>query len=100
MNSIKIDQTYLEWPFFEDHHRKLAANLDNWCQENLNQIDHSDVDQACKMLLRLLAEGGWLRYVVPKKYDGVFDDLDVRSLCIIRETLARFDGLADFVFAI
>jgi acyl-CoA dehydrogenase len=25
--------------------------------------------------------------------------LDVRSLCLIRETLARHDGLADFAFA-
>ena len=99
MNNIKIDQTYLDWPFFEDHHRKLADDLDKWCQNTLKDIDHSDVDKACKEILLLLAEGGWLKYVVPKAYGGMFDDLDVRSLCMIRETLARYDGLADFVFA-
>src|SRR6202000_3384680 len=30
---------------------------------------------------------------------GVFDDFDVRAISILRETLARFDGLADFAFA-
>ncbi|MBT5767020.1 acyl-CoA dehydrogenase family protein [Pseudemcibacter sp.] len=94
-----IDQSYLEWPFFEDHHRNLANDLESWCQKNIKDIDHSDVDQACKDILQKLAEGGWLKYVIPKAYGGIFDDFDVRSLCIIRETLARHDGLADFVFA-
>jgi acyl-CoA dehydrogenase len=99
MDSHNIDQTFLEWPFFEDHHRTLAHKLDQWCAENLNDIDHRDIDTACKKILRLLADAGWLKYVVPKTYGGVFDNLDVRSLCLIRETLARYDGLADFVFA-
>ncbi len=99
MTGHLTDQTHLEWPFFEDHHRSLASDLDAWCAKNLADIDHSDVDYACKKTLSRLAEGGWLRYVVPKSFGGVFDDIDVRSLCLIRETLARHDGLADFVFA-
>lgn len=99
MSEIIIDQSYLEWPFFEDHHRNLASDLESWCQKNIKNIDHSDVDQACKDILQKLAEGGWLKYVIPKAYGGIFDDFDVRSLCIIRETLARHDGLVDFVFA-
>jgi len=99
MTNISIDQSYLSWPFFEDHHRKLAADLEAWCQDNLGEHDHSDVDQACKDILAKLAEGGWLKYVVPKAYGGIFEEFDVRSLCLIRETLARHDGLADFVFA-
>lgn len=99
MSEIIIDQSYLDWPFFEDHHHNLASDLESWCQKNIKNIDHSDVDQACKDILQKLAEGGWLKYVIPKAYGGIFDDFDVRSLCIIRETLARHDGLADFVFA-
>lgn len=95
-----IDQSYLDWPFFQQHHRELAVNLEQWCCQQLdNIIDHSDVDAACADILRRLAEGGWLAYAIPKAYGGVFEQLDVRSLCIIRETLARHDGLADFVFA-
>lgn len=99
MTKIIVDHTYLNWPFFEDYHRKLAADLENWCQNNLQNIDHSDVDEACRNILGKLASGGWLKYVVPKAYSGIFETLEVRSLCIIRETLARHDGLADFVFA-
>lgn len=99
MTKITTDQTYLDWPFFEDHHRTLAADLEAWCQDNLVGHDHTDVDQACRDILAKLASGGWLKYVVPKAYGGVFDEFDVRSLCLIRETLARHDGLADFVFA-
>jgi acyl-CoA dehydrogenase len=95
-----IDQSYLDWPFFDDHHRTLAVDLENWCCEHLDeQIDHSDTDAACREILSRLAAGGWLCYAVPKNYGGIFDQLDVRSLCIIRETLGRHDGLADFVFA-
>ncbi len=39
---------------------------------------------------------GWLRYAVPRAHGGVHDQLEVRSLCLIRETLARRSGLADF----
>jgi len=44
-------------------------------------------------LVRRLAAGGWLRYAVGER-------LDVRSLCLIRETLARTNALADFAFAL
>ena len=95
-----IDQTYLDWPFFEHHHRELAVKLEHWCCEQIDTItDHSDTDATCAEILHRLATGGWLRYAVPKAYGGIFEQLDVRSLCLIRETLARHDGLADFVFA-
>lgn len=90
------DTSFLQWPFFEDKHRELAAALDQWCQANL-PADHSDVDAACKVLVAKLGRDGWLEHsAVDPDQPGV---LDVRSLCLIRETLARHDGLADFSFA-
>ncbi|KIN75533.1 acyl-CoA dehydrogenase family protein [Sulfitobacter guttiformis] len=91
------DKSFLTWPFFEERHRTLAAGLDDWAGEHLGQIDHSDTDQACRDLVAALGQGGWLNHaaVDPAGVDG----LDVRSLCLIRETLARHDGLADFAFA-
>lgn len=95
------DLTFRDWPFFADEHRTLAADLDAWCQAVLAPRGHdeADVDAECRALLRLLGEGGWLRYAVPAAYGGVHENLDVRSLALIRETLARYSGLADFVFA-
>jgi acyl-CoA dehydrogenase len=94
------DRSFLEWPFFDDGHRALAADLDAWCAAELGDGRHGeDVDAECRTLVRKLADGGWLRYAVPAAYGGVHDALDVRSLCLIRETLARWSGLADFAFA-
>ena len=93
------DRSFLEWPFFDDHHRRLAEELDAWCAANLTGEHGADVDEACRALVRQLGEAGWLRYCVPAAYGGIHERLDVRSLAIIRETLARHDGLADFVFA-
>ena len=88
------DKSFLDWPFFEDRHRDLAGALDDWCADHL-PVDHGDVDQACRSLVALLGAGGWLRH----SGAGEGERLDVRSLCLIRETLARHDGLADFAFA-
>ncbi|WP_417805610.1 acyl-CoA dehydrogenase family protein [Thalassospira lucentensis] len=92
------DTSFLDWPFFEDRHRELAVKLDQWAASNLGGIDHSDVDDACRDLVGRLADGGWLKHAaIDPNDDG--SKLDVRSLCLIRETLARYDGLADFAFA-
>ncbi|WP_417462333.1 acyl-CoA dehydrogenase family protein [Kordiimonas sp.] len=104
MANSRADKTFLSWPFLNDHHRTLARELDNWALSTLPAITdtpgaHDDIDNTCRVLVRALGAGGWLRYAVPKAYGGVFDQLDVRSLCIIRETLARHSGLADFAFA-
>lgn len=89
------DRSFLDWPFFEAHHRELAERLDAWAGAELGGIDHSDVDAACRELVTALGRDGWL------KHSGAEGDarLDVRTLCLIRETLARHDGLADFAFA-
>jgi acyl-CoA dehydrogenase len=90
---------FLDWPFFDDRHRSLAAELERWCEAELGREEAADVDQACRALVRRLGEAGWLRYCVPGAFGGMDEKLDVRSLCIIRETLARHGALADFAFA-
>ena len=93
------DRAFLDWPFFGDDHRRLADTLEDWCGVNLSPHDEADVDAACRDLVARLGAGGWLRYCVPAEFGGMHEALDVRSLALIRETLARHDGLADFVFA-
>lgn len=88
------DTSFLDWPFFEARHRELAAALEAWCAVNL-PVDHGDVDAACRSLVAMLGAGGWLQH----SGAGAGERLDVRTLCLIRETLARHDGLADFAFA-
>lgn len=90
------DPCFLRWPFFDDRHRDLQAALDQWCESHL-PLPHEDVDSACRDLVSALGASGWLRYSAPDPDSP--SPLDVRSLCLIRETLARHDGLADFAFA-
>ena len=91
-----LDRSFLSWPFFEARHRALAEKLDAWADDNLGSIDHHDTDAACRKLVGKLGEGGWLQLTAP---GGGDERLDVRSLALVRETLARHDGLADFAFA-
>ncbi|TRC75157.1 acyl-CoA dehydrogenase [Mesorhizobium sp. WSM4307] len=90
------DRSFLNWPFFENRHRELAESLEAWCAKHL-PVDHHDVDAACRALVQKLGRDGWLKpTAVDTDNPG---PLDVRILCITRETLARHDGLADFAFA-
>ncbi len=98
------DKTFLDWPFFDDSHRALARDLGVWVEREVAKLaEHGhgveEVDEACRRLVAALGADGWLGYAVPESHGGRFETLDVRSLCIIRETLARESGLADFGFA-
>ncbi|SFE61663.1 acyl-CoA dehydrogenase family protein [Paracidovorax wautersii] len=90
------DTRYLDWPFFEDRHRDLARSLDAWAAEHIADAHGRDVDEACRALVRRLGAAGWLRHAVAA---DAGDAIDTRALCLIRETLARHAGLADFAFA-
>ncbi|MDQ2872070.1 MAG: acyl-CoA dehydrogenase family protein [Candidatus Eremiobacteraeota bacterium] len=82
------DRSFLQWPFFDEEHRTLAREIAAW-----------DDPQAQADPVRALARGGWLRYCVPAAYGGMHDALDVRSLCLARESLAYKGALLDFAFA-
>ena len=94
------DRSHLDWPFFADHHRALAAELDAWAATSLPRSDHADVDRHCRELVGALGAAGFLRYCVPASHGGALPALDSRALCVARETLAWHDGLADFAFAL
>jgi acyl-CoA dehydrogenase len=96
--------SHLDWPFLEPHHKTLATELDRWAGRMLRDElqDHSvrAVDDACRKLVYQLGEGGWLKYAIGGvAYGASADTIDTRAVCLIRETLARHSGLADFAFA-
>jgi acyl-CoA dehydrogenase len=95
------DRTFLDWPFFTDAHRALARELEAWAEREIVPLveDEEDADAATRECVRRLGRGGWLAHAVPEPWGGAPARLDVRMLCLIRETLARHAGLADFAFA-
>ena len=96
-------RAHLDWPFFDDAHRALAEGVGAWARENIEHAPAAETREAndlrCRTLVDALGRSGWARYAVPSGYGGAMDELDSRALCIVRETLAYHDGLADFAFA-
>ena len=111
------DTSFLGWPFFDDGHRALARQAEDWWRRegaSLPDPERGDGDgdawEACRAIVRRLGDAGWLRHVVPPGHaeeagsEGPTTGpgtagLDVRTLCLLRETFARGSSLADFAFA-
>ncbi|MBP0493189.1 acyl-CoA dehydrogenase family protein [Pararoseomonas indoligenes] len=88
------DRDFLSWPFLEPRHREWAAEVEAWAAAHAERLSEGETDEACRNLARSMGEAGLLRMAAPES-----GRLDVRALCIARETLARYSGLADFAFA-
>jgi acyl-CoA dehydrogenase len=92
--------THWDWPFLEPRHKALASELERWAGSHLKDLPGDDLDAACRQLVRKLGQSGWLKYAIGGvAYGAMADTIDTRAICLIRETLARQSGLADFAFA-
>ncbi|MDF1775104.1 MAG: acyl-CoA dehydrogenase family protein [Rhizobiaceae bacterium] len=92
------DRSFLQWPFLDDRHREFHDRFDEWVANNLADLGHDNVDETCRQIAEMLGGAGWLLHsaVDPQNEQST---IDVRTLCLSREILARHNGLADFVFA-
>ncbi|WP_338844588.1 acyl-CoA dehydrogenase family protein [Massilia sp. W12] len=100
-------QAWRATPFFTDAQRAMAQAFEDWvCGALLPALAGRGIalddpashtaqamEQDCRLIARLLGQGGWL--------DSLADSavFSVRSLVLQREVLARYAPLADFVFA-
>lgn len=100
---------HLDWPFFDDRHRKLAESVTSWLNlleqrgaSGAGPVANADpatmADAPCREWVRQLGAAGYLSYCVPSAWGGAHDMVESRSLCVLRETLAAHDALADFAF--
>jgi len=88
---------HLQLPFFDQAQRDFAEQLNAFAASGILQtIDHSDTDAACRALVKQLGNAGLLTVVTGNNGKT---EIDSRSVCLARETLAWHDGLADFAFA-
>lgn len=83
-----------ELPFFDQSHKDLAAQVQDWLAHMPHQESGSFIGE-CRQIVRDLGAAGFLRYVVPQgdeKYD-------LRSICLLREALTYEHALLDGMFA-
>lgn len=104
MSQVNFDLTErLSWPFFGPEHQVLAQFATDWSRRNLAATDHgesrAEVDARCRELVTQLGSARLTGYCVRKEYGGTLADFDSRAICLMRETLAYHDGMADFAFA-
>ena len=99
--SMTPSTSHLALPFFDPVHRELGGQLIDWMTGQ--HVDERDDRKACRQWVRLLGDGGWLRYCVPAGEEGALGGalsrLDSCALVVVRETLAFYSPLADFAFA-
>lgn len=102
------DRTFLDWPFFDAGHRGLAEEIESWTDDVLAPLierehaagaDDDALDAVSRAMVAALGAGGWLEFCIPASEGGRHEKIDVRSLCLLRDALARHSGLADFAFA-
>ncbi len=83
---MTLEET-LTWPFFDERHRGFAEALARFADTTLAELPHDDVDAACRARVKALGEAGFLKAVMPAEHGGLYDRLDVRTLCLAREIL-------------
>jgi acyl-CoA dehydrogenase len=89
-----MDHLVAQLPFFEPQHRNLAQTVATFVDQEIEPHAgaEDDVDGLAKYFVSILAQAGLLKYAVAAQ------QVEVRSLCLIREALAYSSALADLAF--
>jgi acyl-CoA dehydrogenase len=91
-----VDPLIEQLPFFTPDHRNLAQAIQDFVSREIEPDagEEDDFDQRTRDYVAVLAEAGVLGYAVATPDTR----LDVRTICLIRETLAYSSALADLAF--
>lgn len=84
----------IDLPLFSPDHRNLADSVAQFAAREIEPHGgvEEDIEGLARHFVNLLASAGLLNYAVAES------KLDIRSLCLIRETLAYSSSLADLAF--
>jgi acyl-CoA dehydrogenase len=90
-----MDHLIDQLPFFTTDHRNLAQSVARFVEREIEPqaTGERDVEEIARGYVTLLANAGVLRYAVARD-----SKLDIRALCLIRESLAYASALADLTF--
>jgi len=88
--------------FLTPRQRQLATDILSWVQDEIypDPGNEEDPNGEGLRLLAKMSRAGWTRYVVPADQGGAEEQIQTRSMVILREALSRGSGLADAMFAL
>ena len=92
-----MDTFIASTPFFTAEHRALAERVAAFAEREVEvraADDETDVEEALRSYVLLLAENDFLRYAVAEPVSP----FDLRSFCLTREILSYSSPLADLAF--
>jgi len=90
-----MNQLLDQLPFFTTDHRNLAQSVARFVEREIEPqaTEECDVEERARDYVTLLANADMLRYAIARD-----SKLDIRALCLIRESLAYASALADLAF--
>lgn len=91
-----MDSFIQDTPFFTNEQRQLALRVEEFVENKIEPLASEEHDEEThfRSMLSLLAEAGLLRFAVIKPDQRI----DLRSLCLIRESLSYSSAMADLAF--
>ena len=91
-----MDRLIEQSPFFTPEHRQLAASVATFVEREIEgrSTGEHDPEAEVRYFVNLLAQADLLRYAIVDPESR----LDVRALCLLRETLSYSSTLADLAF--
>lgn len=92
-----MDTFIASTPFFTAEHRAVAERIAAFAEREVEvraADDETDIEEALRSYVLLLAENDFLGYAVAEPARP----FDLRSFCIVRETLSYSSPLADLAF--
>jgi acyl-CoA dehydrogenase len=92
-----MDTFIQDTPFFTNEQRKLAVRVEEFVESKIEPHANQEHDEETefRQMLSSIAEAGLLRYTVVRPEQRI----DLRSLCLIRESLSYSSAMADLAFA-
>jgi len=80
----------------ESRHRALAAEI----RQAMLGLEPMALASSDQVLARQLAQIGVYRHLVPSRYGGANQTVEVRAICVLREEIAYRSARADSIFAV